>query len=76
MATLTPMAKSWSQRMNETPRAVTIPEAAELLGRSVPDVERAAREVEPYWHADGFPKWPLRELARVLADCGGVRRPW
>jgi hypothetical protein len=55
------------------PLAVTIPEAAELLGRSVPDVRRAAREVEPYRHADGSARWPLRELARVLADCGGVR---
>jgi hypothetical protein len=52
---------------------VTIPEAAELLGRSVPDVRRAAREVEPYRHADGSARWPLRELARVLADGGGVR---
>jgi hypothetical protein len=39
----------------------------------VPDVRRAARQVESYWHADGSARWPLRELARVLADCGGVR---
>jgi hypothetical protein len=67
------MAKSWAQRMTERPLAVTLDQAAELLDRSVSDVRRAAREVEPYWHANGTPRWPLRELARVLADCGGVR---
>jgi hypothetical protein len=54
---------------------VTIPEAAEALGRSVPDVRRAARQVKPYQHADGTPRWPLRELARALADVGGIVTP-
>jgi hypothetical protein len=70
------MAASWGERNREVPRAVTIAEACELLNRSVPDVERATRDVEPYRHANGTPRWPLRELARVLADAGGVRPPW
>jgi hypothetical protein len=53
------------------PLAVTIEEAAELLGRSARDMRRTARHVEPDRHADGSACWPLRELARVLADAGG-----
>jgi hypothetical protein len=52
--------------------AVTIDQAAEALGVPVRDVERAARRVEPYIAAGGVPKWPIRELARTLADCGRV----
>jgi hypothetical protein len=40
--------------------------AAQLLGRPLPMVERAARKVEPYRHADGTPRWSLRELAIAL----------
>jgi hypothetical protein len=41
--------------------------AAQLLGRPLPTVERAARKVEPYRHADGSPRWSLRELAKALS---------
>jgi hypothetical protein len=55
--------------------AVTIGEAAEVLGIPEPMVERLACGVRPYQHADGTPRWPLRELARALADCGGIVPP-
>jgi hypothetical protein len=56
--------------------AVTLAEAADALGLPLAEVERLARSVEPYQHHDGTERWPLRELARVLADCGPVRAPW
>jgi hypothetical protein len=56
-------------------RAVTLAEAAELLDVSLRDVKRAAEQVEPYLAAGGVQKWPVRELARVLADCGGTVPP-
>ena len=57
------------------PLAVTIDQAAELLAIPRPVAARLAAQVEPYRHADGSERWPLRELARVLADCGGVQAP-
>jgi hypothetical protein len=56
-------------------RAVTVAEAAELLAVPLRDVRRAASQVKPYRHADGSDRWPLRELARVLADAGRVVGP-
>jgi hypothetical protein len=55
---------------------VTVAEAAELLGVTVAEAARLARDVVPYRHADGSDRWPLRELARGLADCGGIRGRW
>jgi hypothetical protein len=47
-------------------------ELAEALGVPLRDVERVPRPVEPYIAHGGIHKWPLRELARVLADTGRV----
>jgi hypothetical protein len=55
------------------PLAVTVEEAARLLDIPLPMASRLARELQPYVHADGSYRWPLKELARALADCGGVR---
>jgi hypothetical protein len=40
--------------------------AAQLLARPLQDVERAAQDVEPYRHQDGYPVWSLRQLALAL----------
>jgi hypothetical protein len=40
--------------------------AAQLLGRPLPMVERAAQEVEPYRHTNGWPVWSLKKLAIAL----------
>jgi hypothetical protein len=58
------------------PLAVTVAEAAELLDVTIAEATRVAGAVQPYTHADGSYRWPLRELARALADCGGVRSRW
>lgn len=55
------------------PLAVDLDQVAELLAIPRPMAARLARDIEPYRHADGSARWPLRELARALADCGGVR---
>ena len=34
-----------------------------------------ASTVQPHRHQDGSERWPLRELARVLADTGRVVGP-
>lgn len=52
--------------------AVTLEQAAEQLGVPLRDIKRAAVGVEPYIAHGGVKKWPIRELARVLADCGRV----
>jgi hypothetical protein len=57
------------------PLAVTIDQAAELLDIPRDMAARLARDVQPYRHRDGSARWPLRELARALADCDGVRAP-
>lgn len=54
------------------PLAVTIAEAAELLDLPVRTVRRYVRHIEPYRHADGSPRWSLKELARFHADTGRV----
>lgn len=56
------------------PVAATLPHAAALLGADLAAVELAAREVEPYQHADRSPRWSVGELvsARLgLADRDG-----
>jgi hypothetical protein len=50
--------------------AVTIAEAAELLGISEAQARALTLEVEPYLAAGGVRKWPLKELARALAGTG------
>jgi hypothetical protein len=52
---------------------VSIDEAAELLDIPRPMAARLARDITPYVCADRSLKWPVRELARALADCGGIR---
>jgi hypothetical protein len=60
-------AEMWGQRMSQQPLAVTVEQAAARLGVPLSMVRRAAARIEPYRHADGSPRWPLRELARWLA---------
>jgi hypothetical protein len=55
--------------------AVNIPEAAEALGVSEGMARLLASTVQPHRHQDGSERWPLRELARVLADTGRVVGP-
>jgi hypothetical protein len=45
---------------------------AELLGRPLAEVKRAARRVEPYIAADGSPRWSVRLVGVELA--AGRRR--
>jgi hypothetical protein len=40
--------------------------AAQILARPLPMVERAAQEIQPYRHADGWPVWSLKKLAIAL----------
>jgi hypothetical protein len=54
-----------------TPLAAELPTVAELLGRPLAEVKRAARRVEPYIAADGSPCWSVRLVAAELA---GQRR--
>jgi hypothetical protein len=50
-----------------TPLAVPdLAVAAQLLGRPLPTVERAAQEVEPFPAHDGRPCWSLYELGKAL----------
>ena len=49
-----------------TPLAVPLDVAAQVLGRPLPAVERAAQEVEPYPAHDGRPCWSLYELGKAL----------
>jgi hypothetical protein len=60
----------YTERFGKTipPVAVTIDQAAELLGVSVEQVEAAARQVEPYRHQDGTPRWSLFELKIALGQ--------
>jgi hypothetical protein len=48
------------------------PLAAELPGRPLAEVKRAARQVEPYIAADGSPRWSVRLVGVELAT--GRRR--
>jgi hypothetical protein len=41
-------------------------EAARLLDRPLPEVERAAGQIRPYIHQDGRPFWSLHLLSREL----------
>jgi hypothetical protein len=53
--------------MLEIPVAVPdLADAARLLDRPLPEVERAARQIRPYPHQDGRPFWSLNQLAREL----------
>jgi hypothetical protein len=52
---------------NGTPLAAELPRVAELLGRPLVEVKRAARRVEPYVAADGSPRWSVRLVAAELA---------
>jgi hypothetical protein len=54
------------------PLAAELPKVAELLGRPLPEVKRAARRVEPYIAADGSPRWSVRLVGVELA--AGRRR--
>jgi hypothetical protein len=54
-----------------TPLAAELPLVAELLGRPLAEVKRAARRVEPYIAADGSPRWSVRLVGVELA---GQRR--
>lgn len=49
------------------PLAAELPRVAELLGRPLAEVKRAARRVEPYLAADGSPRWSVRLVAAELA---------
>jgi hypothetical protein len=49
------------------PLAAGLPRVAELLGRPLAEVRRAARRVEPYIAADGSPRWSVRLVAAELA---------
>jgi hypothetical protein len=51
------------------PLAAPLPLAAELLGRPLPEVERAAAKVAPYRHVDGSPRWSVR-----LVNLGAIGR--
>jgi hypothetical protein len=55
-----------------TPLAAELPTVAELLGRPLAEVKRAARRVEPYIAADGSPRWSVRLVGAELA--AGQRR--
>jgi hypothetical protein len=50
-----------------TPMAAELPKVAELLGRPLVEVKRAARRVEPYLAADGSPRWSVRLVEVELA---------
>jgi hypothetical protein len=50
-----------------TPLAAELPQVAELLGRPLAEVKRAARRVEPYIAADGSPRWSVRLAGVELA---------
>jgi len=50
-----------------TPLAAELPKVAELLGRPLVEVKRAARRVEPYVAADGSPRWSVRLVGAELA---------
>jgi hypothetical protein len=54
-----------------TPLAAELPTVADLLGRPLAEVKRAARRVEPYIAADGSPRWSVRLVGVELA---GQRR--
>jgi hypothetical protein len=49
------------------PLAAELPKVAELLGRPLVEVKRAARRVEPYIAADGSPRWSMRLVGVELA---------
>jgi Ser/Thr protein kinase RdoA (MazF antagonist) len=49
------------------PLAAELPKVAELLGRPLAEVKRAARRVEPYIAADGSPRWSVRLVETELA---------
>ena len=48
------------------PVAAPLPVVAELLGVPLGRVLIAAGRVEPYRHADGSPRWSVRELELAL----------
>ena len=50
------------------PLAVTLDQAAELLGKPVDEIQAAAAQVQPYTHHDGSPRWSLRELRIALGE--------
>jgi len=56
-----------------TPLSAELPKVAELLGRPLAEVKRAARRVEPYIAADGSPRWSVR-LVRVELAAAQRRR--
>jgi Ser/Thr protein kinase RdoA (MazF antagonist) len=60
---------------NGTPLAAELPKVAELLGRPLAEVKRAARRVEPYIAADGSPRWSVRLVAVELAAAPRRREP-
>jgi hypothetical protein len=58
-------ATTFGSRDEGRPLAVPLDVAAQVLGRPLPELERA--DVEPYQHADGHPVWSLRALAKALS---------
>jgi hypothetical protein len=56
--------RAW--RRGSQPVAATLEQCAELLGVDLAQVEVAAVGLEPYEHADGSPRWSVRELAITL----------
>jgi hypothetical protein len=48
----------------DPPLAVPLDVAAQLLAKPLHELERA--DVNPYQHADGSPRYSLRELAKAL----------
>lgn len=53
------------------PIAAPLERVAEVLQQPLECVREAARFVEPYTHAEGFPVWSVRAIGVIL----GVRRP-
>jgi hypothetical protein len=58
----------WRGDQTPRPMAVTAEEAAEQLGIPLPLVREYCQTIEPYHHADGSERWPLREIRQLHAN--------